>query len=138
DLPQPGPDPGVGRVAIDFESFGAKLARQRNVEAPAQVADEALNLALGLRPIGPAQARHEAMMMCEVEESAVIPMQPWPVAIPIAHHGAHVVVQHFARNSAEEVKRALVAAEQRLQPLIGDELDVNRPAPSQCRYEHRE
>jgi hypothetical protein len=83
-------------------------------------------------------ARHEAMMMREVEEGAVIPMQPWPVAIPIAHHRAHVVVQHFAQNSAEEVKRALVAAEHRLQQLIGDELDVSRPAPSQCRDEHRE
>ncbi len=41
------PDPGVGGVAIDLESFGAELARQRHVKARAQIADEALDLALG-------------------------------------------------------------------------------------------
>ena len=138
DLAQPGSDSRVGRIAIDLESFGTELAGQRHVKARAQVADEALDLALGLGPIGPAQPRHEAVMMREVEEGAVIAMQPRPVAIPIGHHRAHVVVQHLARNPAEEVKGALMAAEQRLQPLIGDELDVGRPAPSQRRDEHRE
>jgi len=64
--------------------------------------------------------------MREVEEGAVIAMQPRPVAIPIAYHRAHVVVQHLARNPAEEVKRALMTAEQRLQPLIGYEFDIGR------------
>jgi predicted nucleic acid-binding Zn ribbon protein len=77
-------------------------------------------------------------MMREVEEGAVIAMQPRPVAIPIGHHRAHVVVQHFARNSTEEVEGALVAPEQRLQPAIGDELDVSRPAPAQRRDLHRQ
>jgi len=62
------------------------------------------------------------MMMREVEEGAVIAMQPRPIEIPTAHHRAHVVIQHLARNPAEEVKRTLMTAEHRLQPLIADEL----------------
>ena len=65
------------------------------------------------------------MMMREVEEGAVLAMTPGPY-IPIAHHRAHVVVQHLARNPAEEVKRTLMTAEQRLQPLIADEFNVSR------------
>src|SRR5580658_9775703 len=48
DLAQPSSDPRIGGIAIDLEAFGTKLARERNVEAPAQVADEALDLAFGL------------------------------------------------------------------------------------------
>src|SRR5579883_1839027 len=66
DLPQPGFDSCVGGVAIDLESFGTELARQRNVEARANVTDEAFDLALGLGPIRPAQPRQEAVMMREV------------------------------------------------------------------------
>src|SRR5260221_12596622 len=76
--------------------------------------------------------------MPKVEEAAVIGMHPRSVAIPIGHYRAHVVVQHLARNPAEEVKRSLVTAEQRLQPLIGDELDVRRPTPSQGGDEHHQ
>ena len=71
DLAQPGADTCVGSVAIDREPFGTELARQRYVEARAQVANEAFDLALGLRPIRPAQPRHEPVMMREVEEGAV-------------------------------------------------------------------
>ena len=60
DLAQPGRDPRIGGVAIDLEAFGTELARQRNVEAPAQVADEALDLALGLGSIRAAKLRQEA------------------------------------------------------------------------------
>ena len=52
DLAQPGSGPRVGRITIDFESFGTELACQRHVKAGSQVTDEALDLALGLCPIG--------------------------------------------------------------------------------------
>ena len=52
NLAQPGADPCIGGFAIDLESFGAELTRQRHVKARAQVTDEALDLALGLCPIG--------------------------------------------------------------------------------------
>ena len=77
-------------------------------------------------------------MMGEVEESAIVAMQPRPVLITIRHHRPHVVVQDLARNPAEEVERVLMAAEQRLQPLIAHELDVRRPAPTQRCDEHRQ
>jgi len=75
-------------------------------------------------------------MMCEVEEDAVVAMKPWAVLIAIGHHRAHIVVQDVAWNPAEEVKCPLVATEQGLQALIGHELDVARPAPTQRRDEH--
>jgi hypothetical protein len=62
------------------------------------------------------------MMMREVEEGAVIAMQPRPKAIPIAY----------------QVKRTLMAAEQSLQPLIANELNVSCSAPSERRDEHRQ
>src|SRR5580658_4459586 len=101
DRAQPGSNSYVSRISIDFESLGTELAGQRHVKARAQVADEALNLALGPRPIGTAQARQEAMMMREVEEAAVISMQPRPIDIAIAHYRTHVVVQNLARNPSE-------------------------------------
>jgi hypothetical protein len=131
DLAQPRPDSRIGGISIDLESFGTQLARQRNVEAPAQVAYEVLDLALGLGSIRPAQPRQEAVVVREVEETSVVAMQPWTVLLSIRHHRAHVVVQHFARDSGEEVERALMSAEHRLQPPVADELDVGRPAPAQ-------
>jgi hypothetical protein len=80
----------------------------------------------------------EAWRCAKSRKVPIVPVEARSVAIPIGHYGAHVVVQHLARHSTEEVERALVTAEQRLQPLIGDELDVSRPAPSQCRDEHHE
>lgn len=81
---------------------------------------------------------HEPVMVREVEEGAVVAVQPRPVAIPVGHYGAHVVVEHLAWDSAEVVKRPLVAGEQRLYPFIGDELDVGCPPPAERRDEHRE
>src|SRR5579885_2160389 len=86
DLAQPGSDPRIGGIAIDGESFWAELARQRHIEACAKIADEPFDLAFGLRPIGPAQPRHEPIMVREVEEGAVILMQSWSVMITIGDH----------------------------------------------------
>jgi hypothetical protein len=77
------------------------------------------------------------MMVREVEEGPIVAIQSRPVTIAIGDHRAHVVVQYLARHSAEEVEGALVAAEQRVQPLIGNELDVGCPAPAQRGNEHR-
>jgi hypothetical protein len=70
--------------------------------------------------------------MRKVEESAVVAMQTWTIPISISHHRAHVVVQHFTGHASEEEERMLVATQQRLQPLIVDELDVSRAAPAQA------
>jgi hypothetical protein len=61
-----------------------------------------------------------------------------PVAVPLGHDGAHVVVQDLARHAAESKEGALVARQQHLQPLVCDELGVGRAAPAQRRHEHRQ
>ena len=68
NLAQPSPDARIGGIAIDLQSFGDELARQRHVEARTQIADEAFDLALGPGSIGLAQPRHEAVMMREVRK----------------------------------------------------------------------
>src|SRR5262249_47957689 len=131
-------DPRIGSIAIDHEPFYSELARQRNVEAASQVTDETFDLALSLGPIRLAQPRQEAIVMRGVGEGAGGAVQSGTVVVAFADHRAHVVVQDFARHSAEEVKAPLMTAEQRLQPLVGHELYVSRPAPSQGRDEHRQ
>src|SRR5215469_9966350 len=59
------------------------------------------------------------------------------VAVPLQHDGAHIVVEHLTRRAAECQKGILVRLDQRLNPLIGDELDIARPAPAQSGDKHR-
>jgi hypothetical protein len=88
--------------------------------------------------VGLAEPRPEAAVPGEVEEAGVEAVQPAPVAVPLGHDGAHVVVQHLARHAAEGEEGVLVTRQQRLQPLVGDELGVGRAAPAQRRHEHRQ
>src|SRR6266446_1266208 len=137
-LAQPGADARISGVTVDREPFGAELARQRHVKTRTQIADKALDLALGLGPIGTAKPWHESEVPGEVEERGIVTMAPWSVAVALANHRPHVVVEHFVGNSAEVVEGTLVAAEQCRQPFIGDEFDIRRPAPTEGRDEHRE
>ena len=81
DLPQPGSYPCVGRVTIDPEPLGAQLAGEWYIEAGAQIADEALDLALGARPIRLTEAWPETVVMGEVEEGPIVAMLAWPVGL---------------------------------------------------------
>src|SRR5260370_31619109 len=65
-------------------------------------------------------------------------MQLRSIDIAIAHYRENVVVQSLERTPSEEVKRALMTAEDGLQGLISDEFDVARSAPSKRRDEHRQ
>ena len=58
-------------------------AGERHPEAALQVADEALDLAFGLGPIGPAQPRQEAGVPGEVEEAGMEAMHAPPVGIAL-------------------------------------------------------
>ena len=51
DFAQPGADPVHWPCAIDNEPLGAKLAYHRYIEARVQMANEAFDLTLGLRPV---------------------------------------------------------------------------------------
>ena len=90
--------------------------------------DEALDLALGLGPIRAAQSRQKAVVVGKVAEPGLQPVLARAIRVTADHHGAHVVVKHLVRRAADERKRRLVARRQRLEPLVGDELHVGRPA----------
>jgi hypothetical protein len=98
---------------------------------------EALDLTLGPRSIGLAEPRHEAVMVREVEEGPIVAVQARPVGIARGHHRMHIVVQHLARDAAEVLERSFVTGQQRLEPLVDDEFDVGRTAPTQGRDEYR-
>ena len=76
--------------------------------------------------------------MGEVAEPWLQPMLARAIGVATDHHRAHVVVQHLVRRAAEERKRRLVAGHQRLQPLVGDELNIGHPAVTQHSNEHRQ
>ena len=61
-LTEPALDCQVGCLTIDDQAFLGQSARQRNPEALAQITDEPLHFALGLRPIRRAQPRPETTM----------------------------------------------------------------------------
>ena len=58
----------VGRRRVHLEAERAQPAVQRNPETVAQIMNEALDLALGLRPVRAAKQRQKAMMMGKVAE----------------------------------------------------------------------
>ena len=128
----------AGRRPVHHHSVRRHPARQWHPEAAPEVADEPLHLTLALRPVGLAQARAEAAVPGEVEEPWLEPVPPAAVAVPLDHDGAHVVVEHLPRHAAEGEEGVLVAGQQRLEPLVGDEFGVGRPAPAEGGDEHRQ
>jgi hypothetical protein len=77
-------------------------------------------------------------MAGEVEKPGMKAVSTAAVAVPLQHDSAHIVVQNLARGAAECQKGVLVRLDQRLNPLVGDELDIGGPAPAQRRHESRE
>ncbi len=76
-------------------------------------------------------------MAGEVETAGMKAVSTTTIAVPLQHHGAHVAAQHLARRAGERQKRILVRLDQRLDPLIGNELEVSRPAPAERRDEYQ-
>ena len=70
----------------------AITADQRYKETPADVADAALHLTLGLGAIGSAQSRHERVVMGEILEAWVESMQSTAISVALLNHRTHVVV----------------------------------------------
>ena len=60
------------------------------------------------------------------------------IAVPLQDNRSHIVVEHLVRHAAKGEKGVLVGLDQRLDPLVGDELDIGGPAPAQRRDEYRE
>src|SRR3546814_1160741 len=91
-------------------------AGERDVEARAQVTDEALDLALDLRPIRAAQARSEAPVAGKVGEAAMEAMPARAIGVPIDHHRLDVVVENLPGHATERQEGVLVTRYQRLDP----------------------
>jgi hypothetical protein len=62
--------------------------------------------------------RLKATMPRKVEKARMKAMAAAAMAVPLQHHGAHIVVQHLARRAAECQKRVLVRLDRRFDPLV--------------------
>jgi len=63
-------------------------------------------------------------MAGKVQERRLEAMQSWAVGMARQDHRLHVVVQHPMRHALEPLERIDMAALQRRERLVGDELDV--------------
>jgi hypothetical protein len=136
-LAQPALDRQVRSLPIDDQAFLGQSAGKRNPEALPQITDEPLHLALGLRPIRRTQPQPETAMPGKVEKARMEAVSTATIAVPLHDNRPHVVVQHLVRHPAKGEKRVIVRLDQRLDPLVGDELDIGGAAPTQGRHKHR-
>ena len=137
DLAKPARNRQVGGLAIDDQTILCQPAGKRNPEAVPQIADEALDFALRLRPIRRTQPRPETAVPRKIEKSRMKAVTTAAIAVPLQDDGSHIVVEHLARHAAKGEERVLVRLDQRLDPLVVDKLDIGRPAPAQRRNKHR-
>lgn len=70
-LLQPAPDFGIGGSHIQLQPGRFQARSQRDVEGSAQIAVEALNLALGLGAVRTVQLDGETAVACIIEKSRV-------------------------------------------------------------------
>src|SRR4051794_27072994 len=136
-LAQPTSHRDVGAFAVDREPLLGQAAGQGNIEAAAQIADEALHLALGLGPVRLTQPGRKAAMAGKIEKAGMEAVLPAPVAVALGNNRAHIVVEDLTRNPAKSQKGVLVGGNQRLDPLVADKLNISRPTPTERRHEHR-
>ena len=118
DIVQPLPELGVEVVEV-AEAAGEE-------EVLADVAERALDLTLGLGPIGPARLGQEAVVARQLEQGRV--EQDDAVGVLAADHGAHAVVEDLARHAAQRLEGRRVAAQHGLQVLVRDEARPDQPA----------
>ena len=105
---------------------------QTQQEIAAQIANAALDLALGLRPIRLAGARHKAVVIRKVLE-APIPDHT-AVGRAMVHGGLEIVVEQLVHDATEVLKGMYVAAEESFQVLTDGELDVLPAAVAQRQH----
>ena len=103
-------------------------------EAPLHVLDPGLDLAFGAGPIQPAEPRDHAVVAGEVPEHRV-PLDMRAVGVAAQHDGLGIVVDDLFGEAAKLVEGVLVTADQRLEPLIGSELDVQAPRVPEHHHE---
>ncbi|AWV14853.1 hypothetical protein A3862_30080 (plasmid) [Methylobacterium sp. XJLW] len=88
-------------------------------EVLAHVAERPLHLSFGLRPVGPAGARQEAIVGGQCHERAVV--DDVAILALAGHRGLHAVVEDLQRHAAQGREGGDVAAQDRLQILVQNE-----------------
>ena len=120
----------VGELGVQVVEVAEAPAE---VEVLADVAERPLDLALGLRAVRPAGARHRAVVARQVDKRRV-EHRP-AVGAGAGHGGLHAVVEHLVRGPAEGLEGAEVAAQHRAQVLAPAE---PAPEPAAVAEHHRE
>ena len=110
-------EPGE-QLAVQVLEVGEDAAHE---EAVLEVADRAFDLALGAGPVGPAEARREAVAAGEVEQAGVV---AGAVGEALQDDHLGVVVEHLGGHAAEVGEGARVAGEEGLQVGAPDGLGV--------------
>ena len=124
------PAPNLHLLAQVVEAVGVASAQ----EVFAQVANAALNLAFGLRAVGPTQARGETPVAGEISKRR-IEFHFAPVVYSLGQGSENdrfgVVVENLLRNPAQRRKRRLVHPQKGGQFLVGGDVAEHRPAVAQ-------
>jgi len=99
----------VDELSVEVLEISEAAAQK---EVLADIAERPLDLPLRLRPIGPAGARLEAIMLRQREQRAVV----GDVALIVlaGHRGLHAVVEDLDRHAANRIKGLDMATQQRL------------------------
>jgi len=115
----------VAALAVEVIQAGKSAAVEKT---RAHVADRALDLAFGSRPIGPAAFGFETVMPAKVEEAGV-------GAVRSDDDLPHVAVEDALGPTTEESESVLVTADQRRERHGTCELDVEIPRVAQDHHE---
>ena len=124
DLGHPLREPGMKLLPGPEAAAGERIALD--------VLDPALDLALGLRPVGLTHPRREAPVACEVLEDG---MPEHAARLAAECHRARVVVEALERHAAEVTEGLLVTAQQRGEPLIAGRLHEQAPRVAEREHE---
>ena len=137
DLPGGGVDPGVGDGRAPGLELGVEVVEvaeaPRQEEVLADVAVGPLHLALGLGPVGPAGARHGAVVVEQADQRRIVGDHTLRT---LADDGSlHAVVEQLGGGTAHRGKGVDVAAQDGLQVLGGAEA---APEPASVAEDHGE
>src|SRR3954452_18433891 len=98
------------------------------------IAEGALDLALGFRPIGSTGAGLEAVVPGQVKQGSVVDHRA--LGSLADDGGFHAVIEDLAGNTADRAERRRMAAQDGLQVLVQDEAGPDQARVAQHQGEH--
>src|SRR5271166_337155 len=111
------------KLRVEIVEVAERAAEE---EVLTDVAERPFDLAFGLRPVGPAGSRLEAVVPGQVDKAAIVDDQT--VGILADHRRLHPIVEDLAWRPADRLDRGDVTAQDRLQVLMDD-----KASPDQAR-----